>query len=102
MIAGTFRFIGFWLLAAAVVALVIDGTRTIAASTLVWSSLAKTWLQIHAGSLTTLQLVLEKNAHPLLWNPAVTTILKMPTVMILAVFSFLFLRIGRPRRDILE
>lgn len=102
MIAGTFRFIGFWLLAAAIVALVIDGTRTIAASALVWTSLAKTWFQIHAGSLTALQVVMEKNVHPLLWNPAMTTILKMPTVMILAIFAFLFLRIGRPRRDVLE
>lgn len=102
MIAGTLRLIGFWLLAAAIVALVIDGTRTIAAGALVWTPLAKTWLQLHAGSLTALQAMMEKNAHPLLWNPGMTTILQMPTVVVLAILAFLFLWAGRPRRDILE
>lgn len=102
MIAGFLRFLGFWLLAVAVVALVIDGTKTIAASTLIWTPLAQTWTQIHAGSLGALQSFLEKTANPLLWDPGMMTLLQLPTLVVFAVLAFFFLTLGRPRRDILE
>lgn len=102
MIAGTLRFLGFWLLAAAVIALIVDGTKTLASNALVWTPFAQTWAQINGGSLAALQGYMEQHANPLLWNPGLTTLLRLPTVALFSALSLFFLWAGRPRRDILE
>lgn len=101
MIKGALRFIGFWLLAAAVVAIVIDGTRTIAANGLVWTPFVQTWLQLHSNSLTALQGLLEKSSA-ILWNPGMTSLLRLPTVVVFSSLALICLWIGQPSRDILE
>src|SRR5690606_5071230 len=45
------RFLGLWLLAGALVALVIDGARTIAASQMVMTPLGGLWRDTSPGSL---------------------------------------------------
>ena len=45
------RFVGLWLIAGALVALVIDGTKTIAASTLTVTPLGWAWFTLIGGSL---------------------------------------------------
>lgn len=102
MISSTFRFLGFWLLAAAIIAFVVDGTKTIAASALVWTPLAQTWAQLHANSLTWLQGMMERNLNPLLWNPGFTSLLRAPTVAVLSCGALLMLWVGRPHRNILD
>ena len=46
MIGFLARFIGLWMIAGALVALVIDGTKTIAASTLTVTPLGQSWYSI--------------------------------------------------------
>jgi hypothetical protein len=101
VVRGFFRFLGIWLLAAAVVAVVIDGTRSIADSALVVTPLGQTWFQLHPTSLNGLQVLVERNVSPYLWDPVITTILRQPTAVVAAVLALVFLVAGRPKRDVL-
>ena len=55
MIAFIARFIGLWMIAGALVALVIDGTKTIAASTLTVTPLGQSWYSISPSTLMSAQ-----------------------------------------------
>lgn len=101
MIRGVFRILGIWLLAAAVVAAVIDGTRSIADSALIVTPLGQTWFQLHTASLTGLQVLVERYVSPYLWDPVITTLLRQPTAVVTTILAVAFLVIGRPKRDVL-
>src|SRR5436305_10226088 len=77
MIRLTFRFLGVLLLAAAFAALIIDGTKSIAASAVIYTPAADTAQQIFPEKYKLLQPALEY-IHPLLWNPGMATILRLP------------------------
>lgn len=94
MIRFIFRFIGLWLVAGAFVALVIDGTRTIAASRLVITPFRDTWMALHPTSLEALQ----KNVSGAFWDPVAVNLLAAPFWAVVGVLGILFLVIGRPRR----
>jgi len=100
MIRTTFRFLGIWLLAAAVVAAVIDGTRTIAEGRLIVTPLGQTWFQLNAVSLNFVQAWIERTLNPRLWDPVLTTVLAAPTAAAVFAVSLLCLVLGRPKRDI--
>ena len=55
MIRFLFRFIGLWILAAGFVALVRDGTKSIAGNAVFTTKLADDWNNIHASSLESLK-----------------------------------------------
>jgi hypothetical protein len=100
MIRALFRFVGIWVLAGAVVAAVVDGTRSIADSTLVVTPLGQTWFQLHSASLNTLQAVIERYVAPALWDPVVLGVLQLPTALVGAALALVLLLIGRPKRDV--
>ncbi|MES2907481.1 MAG: hypothetical protein V4691_10760 [Pseudomonadota bacterium] len=91
------RFIGFVLLAAAAMFAVIDGTKSIAASELMLTPLGTTWKQLNAGSLAVIQQSFEKTLS-FAWSPMMTTLLAIPTFLIIALIAFLFLKLGNLRR----
>lgn len=91
------RFLGFWLLAAALVAGVVDGAKSIAASSLVLTSAAETWAMIAAAGGT--QPAAEPLAAP--WPPvdlALQFLLAAPTVVVLGALGAAFLILGAKRR----
>lgn len=94
MIRFLFRFTGLWLLAGAFVGLVIDGTRAIASSRIIFTPLSETWSALHPASLESLQ----KAAPAWLWDPVMTNLLAAPFWVHLGVLGLLFLAIGRHRR----
>lgn len=96
------RLIGFVFLAIAIVAVVIDATRSIAGSSLVTTPLGQTWFQIHGPSLNLAQAVVERHLNPLLWDPVITSILFTPTFVVAGVLALLFLVLGRPKRRAFE
>ena len=77
MIRLFFRFLGMLLLAAAFAALIIDGTKSIAANAVIYTPTADTAAQVFPDKFKLLQPALE-GIHPLLWNPAMTSILRLP------------------------
>jgi hypothetical protein len=97
MIRLTFRFLGVLLLAAAFAALIIDGTKSIAASAVIYTPAADTAQQMFPEKFKLLQPALER-FHPLLWNPGMATILRLPVWIIIAVFGMICLLLGRKPR----
>jgi hypothetical protein len=105
MIRFGFRFIGFWFLAAALVALVIDGTKSIADSELVTTSVAGYFLDISPTTLQRLEFGVQNNlGAPWLWDTVFINLLSWPAFVVLAIIGFLFMLIGRrrKRRDLEE
>lgn len=93
------RFLGFWIFAAALVALVHDGARSIAASSAVVTSLGELWFSISAPSLNLTQAVIERYIGSFVWNPVLVSILQAPAAVVLMVIALIFAFFGRrPRR----
>lgn len=102
MIRITLRIIGFWLLALAFVALVLDGARTVTSGALVITPLGETWFDLSPGSLNLMQAVIQRNLHPYIWDPVVQWILLSPTWLITGLIALLLLALGKKRRGIVE
>ena len=97
MIRLFFRFLGVLLLAAAFAALIVDGTKSIAANTVIYTPAADTAAQVFPEKLKALQPGLE-HIHPLLWNPGMTSLLRLPIWILIAVFGVICLLLGRKPR----
>lgn len=90
--------IGLWTCALALLALVLDGVRSIAANEIVMKSLGATWFELDTASLNLVQAVIQRNIHPLLWDPVLQWVLTLPAWLVAAVIGLLFLYLGRKRR----
>jgi len=91
------RFLGFWLAAAAIVAAVVDGAKSIADSTLVTTSLAETWAMI-AAAVGLEPFSAEQSAVPWPLNLPLEGLLASPTVVILGALGVAFLVLGAKKR----
>ncbi|HEX9906687.1 MAG TPA: PetM family of cytochrome b6f complex subunit 7 [Propylenella sp.] len=89
------RFLGFWLVAAALVAAVVDGAKSIAASGLVITPLSETWAVIAAF---TGRDAAEPLTAPWPLDLALASLAAFPTVLALAVLGIFFLVVGAKRR----
>jgi hypothetical protein len=97
MIRLTFRFLGMLLLAAAFAALIIDGTKSIAANAVIYTPTADIAAQMFPDKFKQLQPALER-IHPVLWNPVMADLLRLPVWIIIAVFGMICLLLGRRPR----
>jgi hypothetical protein len=94
------RFAGLWLVAGALVALVIDATRSIAASVLVFTPLATTIdAMFGPAPLASAAAFVEKEIGNWLWNPAISSLLALPTWVVLGALGFFFTGLGSRRRS---
>jgi len=100
MIRFIFRFAGLWILAAAFVWLVIDGTKSIAGNAIVVTKLANTWYEISPGSLLWVQPTIQRHASDL-WNPVAQTILEQPTWLVLGVVGSILILVGRKKKPLI-
>ena len=87
------RFAGLLALAAAFAALVVDGTRSIAASAL---SLTPVSLLL-GGRVPAQRQALVGKLHPLLWDPVTTTFLRLPLWLVLGAAGLFLMWIARRR-----
>ncbi len=96
------RFVGLWLIAGALVALVVDATKSIAASSLTVTPLGLAWASISPTSLMSVQQFVQRTIEAYvghwLWDPVIQWLLLLPTWVILGVLGFLFTFLGRQRR----
>ena len=95
------RFIGLWILAVAFVALIRDGTKTIAGSAVAVTTLGKDWENFHPSSLQLVQPAIERHVAEWLWNPVIQTVLARPTWLVLGVVGALLVLIGRKKRPLI-
>jgi hypothetical protein len=102
MLAFFSTLLGFALIAAGLVAAVVDGTRSIAAAQLTVSPLGQTWFSLHRGSLTGFQAMVRQSIEPTVgtwvWDPVIQSVLSMPTWLVLAALGAIFVWLAQPRR----
>ena len=90
------RSLGFWLVAAAVVAGVVDGAKTIAASSLVITSVSETLALIAAAGKAEASSIPEN--WPWLFSLPLQFLLAAPTVFVLGAPGIALLVLGAKRR----
>ncbi len=102
MIAFLSRFIGLWMVAGSLVALVIDGTKTIAASALTMTPMGLAWYSISPSSLMQTQEFVQRTVESYvghwLWDPVIQWILMAPAWAVLGILGGWLLYTGRRRR----
>ncbi|MBZ0218083.1 MAG: hypothetical protein K8F25_16115 [Fimbriimonadaceae bacterium] len=92
-----FRFLGLCLVAIAFIALVVDGTKSIAASTLYFTPLGEGWFSLHPPSLNLFQAIVERYTFPFIWDSIIIYLLLLPVWVVIAALGLLLLYIGRRR-----
>ncbi len=105
MIRFLFRFLGLICLAAAFILVVYDGTKSIAANHLYFTSVQALWQLVNAASLQGFM----QNTKPLvvpyaggmLWDPGVLGILAAPAWSLLGIFGILFMLLGRRKKPLI-
>lgn len=101
MIRFLVRFLGYGLVAAGFVSLVIDGARSIANSAPVITPLAETLATLLRERYALIQPAIERNIHPLLWDPVLLWLTLAPTALVALGLGFLLVRLGaRPDAEI--
>lgn len=93
------RLVGTWLLGIALILLIIDGTRSLAASALVMTSLGETWTAIHPESLAEVRAFFATRFFGPLLDSAVTATLALPGWLVLGVPGAFIAWLGRTRRS---
>jgi len=101
MIRFLLRTLGLLFLAAAFIFLVYDGTRSIAANVLLYSKVDEIWSLLHTASLQQLQPSIEKHAPAWLWDPAITTVLDAPAVVVLGIIGAILILLGRRKKPLI-
>jgi len=100
MIRFLLRFIGLWLLAAGFIFVVYDGTKSIAANSLLLTKVNDVWSNVNQASLVALKPMLDKYSTTL-WDPGMTTLLDQPIALALGVLGALLLLIGRKKKPLI-
>lgn len=101
MIRFTFRFLGLWILAAAFIFLIYDGTKSIADRTDFFiTRTSDVWSAVHQTSLAALQPLIEKQAA-WLWDPVLVTVLAQPAWLVLAAIGIFLIVIGRKKKPLI-
>jgi len=91
------RFLGFLLIAAGFVLVVIDGTRSIAGQRLIVTSVSEVWRSVSAESLTRTEAWLRAQGSDWLWDPALLTVIGWPAAAVGLVVGALLMWLGRSR-----
>lgn len=95
------KFIGSWFLAMATLALVNDYTHAPASGAkFAFLSMRGLWQMFHEASLASWQGLVQKSLHPLLWDPVMLAVLKLPAWFVLGVIGAGLCFLGRRRRRV--
>jgi hypothetical protein len=95
------RIVARLLLIAAVVALVYDGSRTLAGgSGLVVTSVIEHWRAFQPQSLETAKALVNARVHPLAWELGAMRVLQLPAWLVAGVLGLLLAWIGRRRKPV--
>lgn len=98
MIRFVIRAIGLLIIAAGFAALVVDGTRSIAGSDLQIMAFGDLCVTLFPARFPLLQPMVERQIHPLLWDPVLLTIFRLPAALVLGLIGLGLLWITQRRR----
>ena len=95
------RFIGVWLLLVAMVAAVVDATKSLAGGgTWVVTPMGEQWKAINAPSLDAAKAWVVGHAGPFVWDPVISTILNAPTWVVFGILGVLLYWLGQKRKPV--
>ncbi len=95
------RILGVWFLLLAMVAAVVDGTKSLAGGgQLVVTPLGDQWLALSPTSLQAAKAAVVTNVAPALWDPVIATILQAPTWLVFGLIGGALYWLGRKRRPV--
>jgi len=101
MIRFFFRFFGLIFLAAAFILVIYDGTKSIAANRLYFTTVRMLWELLNAQSLAQLRPLLTPHLNGLLWDPGMVTVLAWPAWSLLGGFGILLILLGRKKKPLI-
>ena len=93
------RLLGTWLLGIALILLIIDGTRSLAANAIVMTPLEDTWRLLHGQSLEEVRAFLGSRFFGPVLEPVVVAALNLPGWLVLGVPGAFIAWLGRTRRS---
>jgi len=93
------RVLGTWMLAMAVILIVIDGTKSLGANTIITTTLGDTWTGLNASSLAAVKGFIDTRFFGPLLEPLLTALLASPGFAVLGIPGIALTYIGRPRRS---
>lgn len=93
-----FRIVSLFCLAIAMVAGVLDLTRSIANKEVVLTALQTDWLQFSPQSLALVREMVVTYVHPYVWTPVIETGLAAPSWAVFALLSLVFAFAVRSRK----
>jgi len=96
------RVLGVWSLLVAMIALTIDGTKSLASGEGQWiaTPLGEHWFKLNASSLNGAQAAIERHVHPFLWDPVVISLLQVPSWILFGVLGIALYWFGRRRHHL--
>jgi hypothetical protein len=92
-----FRLFALIFLAVAVIAAVVDTSRSIAASRLALTSLGKGWADLAPDSLSAAQSLVQARLPAAVYDPGFLFLLAMPAAAVFAILAAIFYAIGAKR-----
>ena len=92
------RILGTWLLGVALILLIIDGTRSLGANVLTFTSFGDAWAWVNEPSLGVTREFLRSRFFGPVLEPTIAAILAFPSWAVLAVPGALLAWMGRSRR----
>lgn len=98
MLRGLSRTLGYLCLAGAFIAVVVDGTRSIASSALVFTSVQGFLDRVAPAAVLGLRGWLLQ-LHAVLWDPVAVTALKAPLALVLLAIGVLFVAVASGGRE---
>jgi energy-converting hydrogenase Eha subunit G len=102
MIRFLLRFLGLWILAAAFVLFIYDGTKSIAANAIYLTKVNDIWFSIHQKSLEDLKPAVEQYVGPWLWQSAFQPFfLNQPAWLVLGILAVLMILLGRKKKPLI-
>lgn len=101
MFKALLRLLSMILLAVAVIMIVLDATRSIAAGALVMTPLGSSWMTLSPESLGWFETMVMSSLPGFVWNPLLLAVLHLPGFAVFGVLSLLVAMAGhkRPRHS---
>jgi hypothetical protein len=101
VVKGLLRFLAGVFLLVAVVAATNDVTRSmIAGQQVPLVSTHAHWSKLAPVTLTSARNAIQRNTHPLVWDPGLTTVLQLPAWALFGIVGTLLAYAGRRRRQV--
>lgn len=79
------RWLGWGLVALGVVLAGRDAYAFLETGARAMTALGQLWYSLHPGSLNLAQAVVERYLHPLLWDPLIFSVLRLPAALVFFV-----------------